>query len=136
MKGIFMENPTLNQYFKNKEDWESYISQFNVRKIINKFDKAFIQKVKRYYKTYGFDMILYEDQKKRMDLILRDINIEKLKTYKPGDKFRDGICTYVKHSGRDEYLMTMDGEEVEKRFTEDGIIYYEKDGQRYYAIYA
>lgn len=131
-----MENPTLNQYFKNKEDWESYISQFNVRKIINKFDKAFIQKVKRYYKTYGFDMILYEDQKKRMDLILRDINIEKLKTYKPGDKFRDGICTYVKHSGRDEYLMTMDGEEVEKRFTEDGIIYYEKDGQRYYAIYA
>lgn len=75
-----MENPTLNQYFKNKEDWESYISQFNVRKIINKFDKAFIQKMKRYYKTYGFDMILYEDQKKRMDLILKALEIAEKET--------------------------------------------------------
>ena len=32
--------------------------------------------------------------------------------------------------------MTMEGEEVERHLTEDCIIYYEKDGEKYYAIWA
>lgn len=131
-----MENPTLNQYFKNKEDWESYISQFNVRKILNKFDKAFIQKIKRYYKTYGFDMILYEDQKKRMDLILRGIAAEELKTYKPGDKILDGIATYGRWLDSEGNMTLEDGSVVKLLTSEEGYWYYEKDGQKYYVIYS
>ena len=68
------DNPTLNSYFPNKEEWELYLGKFNVRKIKNVYDKSFVQKMKRYYSTYGFNMILYEDQKKRLDMILEELN--------------------------------------------------------------
>lgn len=77
-KGV-EENPTLNSYFSTKEEWEAYLYKFNVRKIINPYEKSFVQKMKRYYKTYGFEMILYADQKKRLDLILKDLENDSAK---------------------------------------------------------
>lgn len=133
MKGVAMENPTLSTYFKNEKEWENYISQFNVRKIINKNEKAFIQKMKRYYKTYGFGMILYPDQKLRMDLILSQLNN---KVYKPGDKIRDGIATYGRLPDSENNMTLEDGSVVKLKTDKEGHFYYEKDGQKYYLIWA
>lgn len=59
----------LNEFYSSQEEWENYIKSFNIRKIINPYEKAWIQKIKRNYKTYGWDMNFYADQKKRLELI-------------------------------------------------------------------
>lgn len=63
----------LNDYFSSQEEWEKFLAKFNVRKIQNKFDKAWIQKIKGHYRTFGWDMNLYADQKRRMEMILEKI---------------------------------------------------------------
>lgn len=64
----------LGEFFENQEEWEIYIKSFNTRKIINPYDKAWIQKVKRNYKNFGWDMNFYEDQKKRLDIIKAELD--------------------------------------------------------------
>lgn len=63
----------LKDFFNSEEDWENYIQSFNVRKIINPYDKSWIQKIKRHYKNFGWEMNLYEDQKKRLDMIKQEL---------------------------------------------------------------
>lgn len=63
----------LNDYFSSQEEWEKFLAEFNVRKIQNKFDKAWIQKIKGHYRIFGWDMNLYADQKRRMEMILEKI---------------------------------------------------------------
>ena len=64
------------------------------------------------------------------------LDIENPQELKSGDKFRDGTCTYILHYNKPGYLLTLDNEEVIAQYTADGLLYYEKDGQRFYAIYA
>ena len=68
-----MNNNTLKDYFNNEQEWQQYLQDFNVRKIINIHDKQWLQKLKRYYRIYGWDMILYPDQKRRLDLIKKEL---------------------------------------------------------------
>ena len=63
-------------------------------------------------------------------------SIENHQEFKPGDKFRDGTCTYILHYNKPGYLLTLDNEEVKAQYTADGLLFYEKDGQRFYALYA
>lgn len=64
----------LPDFFKDKEEWEAFISSVNVRKIVNPYDKAWVQKIKKHYKTYGWEMNLYPDQKKRLEMIKEEID--------------------------------------------------------------
>lgn len=74
----FLEMGKLSEFYSNQEEWENFIKSFNVRKIINQFDKAWIQKIRRNYKNYGWDMNFYADQKKRLEMIKDELdNIEK-----------------------------------------------------------
>lgn len=68
-----MSNQLLD-FYKDKEEWEKFISSINVRKIVNPYDKAWVQKIKKHYKNYGWEMNLYADQKKRLEMIKEEID--------------------------------------------------------------
>lgn len=63
----------LKDFYSSVDDWENFINSINIRKIVNPYDKAWVQKIKRHYKTYGFDMNFYADQKKRLEMIKEEL---------------------------------------------------------------
>jgi len=63
----------LKDFYSSKEEWEEFINSINVRKIINPYDKTWFQKIKKHYKTYGWDMNLYADQKKRLEMLKEEL---------------------------------------------------------------
>lgn len=56
------------------------------------------------------------------------------KTYKVGEPFRDGTCVHILWG--EKGCLTMDKKEIEMKWTEDGLMYYEENGQKFYPIYA
>ena len=64
----------LSDFYSTIEEWEKFISSINVRKIVNPYDKAWVQKIKRHYKTYGWEMNLYAEQKKRLEMIKEEMD--------------------------------------------------------------
>lgn len=74
----------LSDFYSSPQEWEEFIQSINIRKVINPYDKAWIQKIKRHYKTYGWQMNFYADQKRRLEMIKEEL--ESLKNDSRGDK--------------------------------------------------
>ena len=71
------ERLKINEYYENPEQ---FVEEINSIKVVNfdsnlgvqMNDKELIKKLKRWYKTYGIDMNLYESQYARLQMILKD----------------------------------------------------------------
>ena len=59
--------------FLSIEEWEVLLKSIPTRKIVDPKLKAWFQKMKRYYKTYGEEMRLYPGQYELMLKIKKDI---------------------------------------------------------------
>ena len=66
------ERLKINEYYENPEQFVEEINSINIRKLVSVADKELIKKLKRWYKTYGIDMNLYESQYARLQMILKD----------------------------------------------------------------
>lgn len=66
------ERIKINEYYDNPEQFVQDIHSINIRKLVSNSDKELIKKLKRWYKTYGIDMNLYESQYARLQQILKD----------------------------------------------------------------
>lgn len=66
------ERIKINEYYNNAEQFVEEIHSINIRKLVSVSDKELIKKLKRWYKTYGIDMNLYESQYARLQQILKD----------------------------------------------------------------
>ena len=66
------ERIKINEYYDNPEQFVQEIHSINIRKLVSISDKELIKKLKRWYKTYGMDMNLYESQYARLQQILND----------------------------------------------------------------
>lgn len=67
------ERLKINEYYENPQQFVEEIHSINVRKLVSVSDKELIKKLKRWYKTYGIDMNLYESQYARLQQILNEM---------------------------------------------------------------
>lgn len=68
-----MSQTTLEKEFTSKEEWEEFLQSIKSSKIINVNTRSWFNKIKRYYKTYGWNMNIYEDQIFRLKQIKQEI---------------------------------------------------------------
>lgn len=66
------ERMKINEYYENPEQFVEDLQSINVRKLVSVSDKELVKKLKRWYKTYGIEMNLYESQYARLQAILKD----------------------------------------------------------------
>lgn len=66
------ERMKINEYYENPEQFVEDLQSINVRKLVSVSDKELVKKLKRWYKTYGIEMNLYESQYARLQVILKD----------------------------------------------------------------
>lgn len=75
--GEYIKNETHIKDFLSIKEWETLLESIPVRKIKDQKAKAWFQKIKRYYKTYGEDMRLYQGQYDWILSIKKDIEESK-----------------------------------------------------------